>query len=556
VGRLIPQIRLGSPAQTRDNARRMTFLPVVERELRVAARRRETYRARFVAAILASAFTAFVLRIASGSNAEKGATLFQCLAALVFLFATLVGTVVTGDCISEEKREGTLGLLFLTDLKGYDVVLGKLVARSVNSFYGMAAVVPVLAIAFLMGGVTRGELLRVALVSMNLLFFCLSAGMVASALCRRDRSALGLSAALVILLAVAGPLATQLHPHPNAYPHAALISSPVYGCFLVFDDAYKGTGRIDFVLNAVTTQLYAWTFLGLACWITPRSWQDKGTNDRWRQPQDQGASSRRASLRATLLEVNPFLWRASRGRWKRTAVWLALVIQALVWLWYGHTHYIDLFDPATDVMVLLCAGLCLKMFVAGDAGRTLAEDRRSGALELILVTPLPVEQIVRGQLLALRRRFLAPVAAVLLANAWFLVMELRHGPNLSLDTDDRNGLIWLHLVIAAFLVMDLLAISWVAIWRGLLARKPNWAGLPALLLIVLLSCTIFVLAMSLVEIVNPSWPGLLVFWCLLGLTAIGFFAPMARLKLLNHFRAAVSGDYRKRWPRAVVPEVR
>ena len=29
----------------------------------------------------------------------------------------------TADSLSAEKREGTLGLLFLTDLRGYDVVL-------------------------------------------------------------------------------------------------------------------------------------------------------------------------------------------------------------------------------------------------------------------------------------------------------------------------------------------------------------------------------------------------------------------------------------------------
>ena len=30
---------------------------------------------------------------------------------------------MTADCLSEEKREGTLGLLFLTDLRGYDIVV-------------------------------------------------------------------------------------------------------------------------------------------------------------------------------------------------------------------------------------------------------------------------------------------------------------------------------------------------------------------------------------------------------------------------------------------------
>ena len=44
-----------------------------------------------------------------------------------------------------------MGLIFLTDLKGYDVVLGKLAATSLNGFYGLLAVFPLLAFPLLTG---------------------------------------------------------------------------------------------------------------------------------------------------------------------------------------------------------------------------------------------------------------------------------------------------------------------------------------------------------------------------------------------------------------------
>ena len=49
-------------------------------------------------------------------------------------YCLLEGTRLAADCRGEEKREGTLGLLFLTDLQGYDVVLGKYLATSPRSF--------------------------------------------------------------------------------------------------------------------------------------------------------------------------------------------------------------------------------------------------------------------------------------------------------------------------------------------------------------------------------------------------------------------------------------
>src|SRR5579872_3925518 len=143
----------------------MTFLPIVGRELRVAARRRATYWARLITAV-AAIIIGMVVYIFSQHKPprEVGQNLFQVLSILAIVYCFLAGVLSTADCLSEEKREGTLGLLFLTDLKGYDVVGGKLVATSLNAFYGLLALFPVLAIPLLMGGITSGAFWRMALV--------------------------------------------------------------------------------------------------------------------------------------------------------------------------------------------------------------------------------------------------------------------------------------------------------------------------------------------------------------------------------------------------------
>src|SRR3954467_106604 len=151
----------------------MTFLPVVARELRVAARRRYTYWTRFFAALATVALSTWIWGwLADGQPAEeRGQIMFRSIAGIAFLYSLLAGVGITADSLSEEKREGTLGLLFLTDLKGYDVVFGKLAATSLNALYGVLAVVPVLAVPLLMGGLTIGEVGRMAIVVLNALFF-------------------------------------------------------------------------------------------------------------------------------------------------------------------------------------------------------------------------------------------------------------------------------------------------------------------------------------------------------------------------------------------------
>jgi len=115
----------------------MPLLPIVERELRVAARRPSTYRMRFLAGLAVMSLW-FVLLVGTemAVPAQLGRHLFNALGVLTLGFSMFAGVFLTSDCLSEEKREGTLGLLFLTDLKGYDVVLGKLAATSLDAFFG------------------------------------------------------------------------------------------------------------------------------------------------------------------------------------------------------------------------------------------------------------------------------------------------------------------------------------------------------------------------------------------------------------------------------------
>jgi hypothetical protein len=76
---------------------------------------------------------------ASDSEADKiqapTAALHTLVLTWIAMFACLLmGLGGTADCVNQERREGTLGLLFLTNLRRYDVVLGGLASTGLNSF--------------------------------------------------------------------------------------------------------------------------------------------------------------------------------------------------------------------------------------------------------------------------------------------------------------------------------------------------------------------------------------------------------------------------------------
>src|SRR5689334_20580853 len=112
----------------------MTFLPIVQRELLVASRRHSTYTTRLIVALVAVVIGLFCYIANLRTPAHLVANyIFRGLSVLALLYCLAAGRRSTADCLSEEKREGTLGLLFLTKLKGYDVIFGKLTATSLNS---------------------------------------------------------------------------------------------------------------------------------------------------------------------------------------------------------------------------------------------------------------------------------------------------------------------------------------------------------------------------------------------------------------------------------------
>ena len=191
----------------------MIQLPIVSRELRIAARKASTLWVRLIAVIVATLIaTGFMLLAAMGipGGPSFGSALLSTLTWLTFLATCLAGVFLTSDCLSQEKREGTLGLLFLTDLRGFDVIAGKLMVTSLRGFYAVLAILPVLSTTVLLGGVTGSQIARVSLALLNSLFASLCAGLLVSALSKQAQKAMSGTFLLVLLLNVGGPIADSL----------------------------------------------------------------------------------------------------------------------------------------------------------------------------------------------------------------------------------------------------------------------------------------------------------------------------------------------------------
>jgi hypothetical protein len=336
-------------------------------------------------------------------TASLGSVLFGALAWMGVAVALSAGLFFTSDCLSEEKREGTLGLLFLTDLRGHDVAAGKLLATSLRGFYAFLAIVPILAVTLLMGGVTGAQMWRTSLALLNALFCSLAAGLLVSALSRDSQKALGGALLLLLLMTFGGPLtdATVAGVKKSGFDPVLSLSSPGY---VMTTAGYWG--RSPYWLALLINQAIAWLLFALACVLVPRTWQEKTSRaaaKSWSYSWRYGSERRRTNLRRKLIDRNAVLWLACRERWQAVGIWTMVLLAGsgfglLVWklpreawmLWSYLGGFIMFF---------------LYLWAASQACRIFIEARRSGLTELLLTSPLDGKQIVSGQWQALWRMF-------------------------------------------------------------------------------------------------------------------------------------------------------
>src|SRR5437016_11091843 len=127
-------------------------MPLVVRELRATARQPFTHSLRLLG-VVAMLAACGVAMLGPFFLAGRGGRVFGYLHLTLFCATWILVPLLTADCLSRERREGTLPMLFLTPLKPGGIVVAKGMAHGLRALSLWLAVLPVMAIPFLLGGV-------------------------------------------------------------------------------------------------------------------------------------------------------------------------------------------------------------------------------------------------------------------------------------------------------------------------------------------------------------------------------------------------------------------
>lgn len=471
----------------------MTLLPIVERELRVASRRAMTFWLRLISAtvavVIAWGVFAIVESVPSGIGGRAGVPLFEVLTWMSLIAVLAAGAFFTSDCLSEEKRDGTLGFLFLTDLRGHDVVFGKLIGTLYRCTFSLIAILPVLGCTLLLGGVEPGEFWRRSASLLHALFFSLSAGMLVSSVSTHALKALTRTIFLIVLISGGGPAFDALWADMNSVKFTPFLSyaSPVF--LFLKTDAWSPAFRTAFVVGEVLT----WFMLGAACLFIPRTWQERAERARGERSAflnwfKFGGERRRAAVREKLMSKNPTTWLVCRERSQSILMWL-VALPVVGWCalaaWMPETSFVEIIGWRV-VNWLATSVLCL--WIASQAAQFFAEARRSGLIDLMLSTPMDFQRVAPGAWNGLLRMFGLPVLIVVLVG--FLSQVARMDGSGWMYSSNEGGPVarWIFVIGSACCnvltaLMNFVAIAWFGMWMGMTSKNSLIATLKTIVLV-------------------------------------------------------------------------
>ena len=543
----------------------MFLPPIVDRELRVAARRKATFHIRAFAAgaaIVVWVALFLLLEDAPGLSGQ-GLFLFNAINIMALAFCLLSGVLLTADCVSEERREGTLGLLFLTDLRGIDVILGKLAANTLNGVYALLAVLPILGLPLLMGGVTFDEFSRRILALLGTMALSLTLGMAVSTSCRDARKSLGYS--LLALATVVGTpwlLYWTLDLLSTPTTEILLIGNPIHVIAWAAETRFSlPAGAARFWQSLIVLVIAALALIVWAGFKLPRVWRSASPATKSPAPAPPSAipfRRPRVTLRAIESQrLPPFQWLVMREiSLSRTAV-ILLAILLTIHAGFSIASVSDHSDMTAffgSLAVAYATHLILKLFLAVEAVRRLNEDRRSGALEQLLVTPLPVSSILAGMRRALALKFRIP-AILAGVSGVFLILQLIGMASIG-DMDGEAFCIFLFAYLGgiALIPLDFSAIAWSGMLSGLREKSPKRATLTTIRRTMLIGWIgIFFLAFITFANVVDSAEAAFVWWLIWFLTVLMLNLiekNAAQNKLTQEFRLLAAGLQERRAPEA------
>ena len=497
-----------------------TPLPLLGKELLELAARRRTYVIR--AAYAAVFFVVFTIVYANWLSRYataldvlgSGGDMFAFVIALQFATVLLFLPAAVSGVLTYEKERGSLALLFLTDLRPWEILLQKLAGRLVSAFSFLLLSLPLLALAYMLGGVATQDVVAAAwMIALS----CLQVGAMAlmfSAACRNTVSSFIWTYAFALFMYFGLPLLVGLavlfceevlHIEVTRYLNDDWL-------FILFPpavfDKTRGGGFGPMAVWSLPIIVSATLFLGLArFFVVRRAFAQRRSlivrgfralDHFWRRAARKILGREWSRRPGSLPDERPVAWRAQHrgiiGKGSHLLYLLILIevpvgaigmLAARELSWIGGAIYVSI--------MVLCLWVVAALAVTVAGASLIPSERTHRTLDVLLATPLSAREIVRDKMRGVYRMILVFAMPLLTLFCIEAVAERGGIPRLALfgsgaAANSREGGLKESIACLVSAVVCLAIyppmFAWVGCWIGLRVRRRLRAITVALIVLV------------------------------------------------------------------------
>jgi ABC-type transport system involved in multi-copper enzyme maturation permease subunit len=426
--------------------------PILDKELRVASRRRKCYllRGAYVGllAMVVLHFWRSSVRVSGGVGpaAAQVAYLGQVGKGVIvttiwfqFIAAQILAAVLLSDAISGELRRRTLEDLLATPIRAIHVVWGKLLGRLSHVLLLLAISLPVLAVVRVFGGVPWDYVVAGLCITFSASLFIGALSLLFSTIYRHPYRVVLMVAlwylvlwGLDILLLLSLRWTIPIGNRAGAFSWSLI--SPFHALYVRTQTMLAGPSPVSpcvsLALHCLTILLAATILLVLSARrlrrinlaLTP-GWSEGGPEHRIALPADPWEAARRmrAGLAIRRVRGGPLVWR-ERG----LSLLPTRVFDALLWLMVGGLALTA--EPGVrgfSIPIAALQGLFILRLAIAAAG-SVAREKEARTWPILLTTPLGNGEIVKGKAVGTLRRNLS-LLLLLLVLYWLAFLFRRSG---------------------------------------------------------------------------------------------------------------------------------
>lgn len=232
----------------------MRLNPIIKKDVKVQSRSYKMCVEVFVYEIIMALVFFVAMLFITRQNCYSEDNIYACivwlypvLAATQWLILGAIIPIHTSSAISGEKERQTFDIMMTTSMTPWSIIMGKVMTAVLQSMLFVVASVPVMALTFVVGGLSWSYLFWFIAVALIVSLFAASIGIMCSSICRKSITAVILSYGIYMIFFVVTALPVYMIGPLTDYAKDA---EDMVGCLLFNPAVYLA----EFVVQTMTQE--------------------------------------------------------------------------------------------------------------------------------------------------------------------------------------------------------------------------------------------------------------------------------------------------------------